>query len=109
MTKLDLNDKLAALYGLESSTMTDYDIYGNDFEFLLIDDSARMFDLMIEHDLRIRRLDESAEIFYYSFDEEEQEGRWIRVIAKYTDHESKVAAARYAIAMALVKLAESKC
>ena len=76
--------------------------------FHLIQDSWRMFELAVDNDLRIRQADESAEIFYYSFDEKEQEGRWISVSAKHKDHESKVAAARYAIAMALVKLAESK-
>ena len=108
MTKLELNEKLALLYGIEFSTMTYYDIYGNDFEVLLIDDSATMFDLAVDNDLRIRQTDDGAEVFYYSFDEGEQEGRWISIKAKYKDHGTKQSATRYAGAMALVKLAEKQ-
>ena len=102
LSKQELNEKLELIYPLSEADMCE------DNQIPLIQDSWRMFELAVDNDLRIRQADESAEIFYYSFDEKEQEGRWISVSAKHKDHESKVAAARYAIAMALVKLAESK-
>ena len=100
--KLELNDKLASLYGLDSSIMTDYDIYGNDFEVLLIDDSARMFDLMIENKLSVLTMDDGCMTLHYKEDSELSE----KFMNK--DHETTQAAARYAIGMALIKLAEDK-
>ena len=98
MTKRELNDKLAELYGLEVSMMTDYDIYGNDFEVLLIDDWNRLMPLAILNNIGFVAMNT---IVLAGIDE-------IEAKENYSDHESPDAAARYAIAMALVKLAESK-
>ena len=103
--KLELNDKLASLYGLDSYIMTDYDIYGNDFEVLLIDDSARMFDLMIENKLSITFYPFGV-LVYETTDEF---GNLVDEInADFKDHENPQAAVRFAIALYLVTLAESK-
>ena len=102
MTKLELNDKLAGLYGLKPFTMIGCDIPA-------IDDSAIMFDLMIEHNILL-------DFFWFNIDEVNPKyytarqkgfmGASDMVFLK--DHESPQAAARYAGAMALVKLAEIK-
>ena len=110
MTKLELNDKLADLYGINSKKSfwrLDPDV-GKSFHTitLLIDDSARMFDLMIEHDIFL-------DFFWLNFGEVKpkyytarQKGVFRSVDMIFLkDHETQQAAARFAIAMALVKLA----
>ena len=105
MTKLELNEKLDKLYGLESSILTDHDIYGNDFEVLLIDDSARMFDLMFEYQVLTTFYPSGVTAYQY----QDEYGFLVGDIdADFKDHESIQAAGRYAIAMVLTELAESK-
>ena len=95
MTKLELNEKLAELYGIKPyfQTIVGFDINeGNVYAYLpLIDDSARMFDLAIEQNI----------CACGKFDS-------IRNNALLKDHETTQAAARFAIALALVELKESK-
>ena len=104
MTKQELNKKLADLYGLHEAEMYEDNLVH------LIDDSSRMFELMIDNKIAF----ELSGLFYISGVEQEyvaarKIGVWPnRVIAFLKDHETPQAAARFAIALALVKLAESK-
>ena len=113
MNKLELNEKLAELYNINSKKSfwrLDTDV-GKSFHTitLLIDDSARMFDLMIEHNIVI----DSA---WISIDGKKSKYYTARLIGTMgaadivflKGRETPQAATRYAIAMALVKLAESK-
>ena len=113
MTKLELNDKLAGLYNLPSKkeeltywkerdeyTLTDYEYA----DILLIDDSARMFDLAVKNKIDLVHYGDGVEARY----EIKNDCFYYREGAIYIDHESPQAAARYAIAMALIKLAEGK-
>lgn len=102
MTKLELNNKLAELYGLVGThkRISGIDIIeGNIYAYdLLIDDWSRLMDLAVTNRLRIE---------IYEF------GVWIDykdtpLEILISDHESPQAATRFAIAMALVKLAEDK-
>ena len=102
MTKLELNDKLVELYDLEPFTMIGCDIPA-------IENSAIMFDLMIEHKI----IPDFGVVYIGSVKHEYVTARQIRTygssyIVFLKDHESPQAAVRYAAAMALVKLAESK-
>ena len=92
MTKLELNDKLEKIYPLSEADMCE------DNQIPLIDDSARMFDLMVEH--RIGTVPMTNNFLACTHDIESR--------ANYSAYESPQDAARVAIAMALVKLAESK-
>ena len=88
MNKQDLNNKLAELYELEPKLGKLY----------LIDDSARLFDLAVHH-----------KIGFVAMNNIVLAGRdSIQIVQHYSDHESPQAAARYAIALALIELAESK-
>ena len=111
MTKLELNENLALLYGINSKKSfwrLDPDV-GKSFHTitLLIDDSARMFELMIEHKVQILNtklwFQAKVELPTIILSQE-----WILHKEHFKDHETQQAAARFAIAMALVKLAESK-
>ena len=104
MDKLELNDKLAELYGLEPFTMIGSNIPA-------IENSAIMFDLMIEHNLlptfnfvwlNLGDIDEK----YYTVRLKNEMGATDMIFVK--DHETEREAALYAIALKLVKLAESK-
>ena len=88
MNKQDLNNKLAELYELEPKLGKTY----------LIDDSARLFDLAVQH-----------KIGFVAMNNNVLAGRdSIQIVQHYSDHESPQAAARYAIAMALIEMKESK-
>ena len=88
MNKQELNNKLAELYGLEPKLGKLY----------LIDDSARLFDLAVQHKIGFVAMNN---IVLAGKDD-------IGSKASYREHESPQAAARYAIALALIKLKESK-
>ena len=88
MNKEELNNKLAELYDLEPKLGKLY----------LIDDSAWLFDLAVQH-----------KIGFVAMNNIVLAGRdSIQIVQHYSDHESPQAAARYAIAMALIKMKESK-
>ena len=111
MTKLELNEKLAELYGIKPhfQTIVGFDVNeGNMYAYLpLIDDSARMFDLAVEHKVQILNtklwFQAKVELPTIVLSQE-----WILHQEHFKNHETPQAAARFAIAMALVKLAESK-
>ena len=88
MNKQELNNKLAELYGLEPKLGKLY----------LIDDSARLFDLAVQHKIGFVAMNN---IVLAGKDD-------IGSKASYREHESPQAAARYALAMALIKMKESK-
>ena len=113
MTKQELNEKLIDLYGLKHlfQTFAGFDenrniLYGY---MQIIDDSARMFDLMIEHDIFLDFFWDNINEVKPKYYTARQKGVFRSVDMIFLkDHETPQAAARYAIAMALVKLAESK-
>ena len=113
MNKRELNEKLAELYTINpkrSFWRLDPDV-GRSYHTitLLIDDSARMFELMVEHHILIDFGWFIADGFKNEFCTARQEDAWGATNAIYVkDHETPQAAARFAIATALVKLAESK-
>ena len=92
MNKQELNNKLAELYGLEPKLGKLY----------LIDDSARMFELALTNDIWIQPYNHLGFIYAHC--------RCNHEVNKtlYKDHESIEAAARYAIAMALIELKGKK-
>ena len=91
MTKLELNDKLSEFYGLKPFTMIGGDIPA-------IDDWNRLMPLAINHKIGFVAMNN---IVLAGRDD-------IEAKENYSDHESPDDAARFAIAMALVKLAEGK-
>ena len=114
MNKTELNNRLAELYGLQPFT---YFNFMQPFppspplkplQVLLIDDWNRLMDLAVNHGV------------YFDFEYDKNlnaigvYGMYIEFISDdlpyelFNDHESPQAATRYAIAMALVKLAEGK-
>ena len=101
MTKLELNEKLAELYSFEA-------MYYFKYPVLLIDDSARIFNFMVAHKICL----DYGEVYIDGVKNEcfyaGKKGYFINNDVFLKDHESPQAAACYAIAMALVKLAESK-
>ena len=115
MTKLELNEKLIELYGLKPlfQSFAGFDVNGGVvYEYLpLIADWNRLMPLALTHGLSI----ELGSIFSKDFVKKEyvlvrEKLAWVNsddpVYLK--DHESLEDAARFAIAMALVELAESK-
>ena len=88
MNKQELNNKLAELYDLKPKLGKLY----------LIDDSARLFDLAVQHKIGFVAMNN---IVLAGKDD-------IGSKASYREHESPQAAARYALAMALIKIKESK-
>ena len=96
ITKQELNNKLTELY-----VVAPY-FYNHNPYMLLIDDSARMFDLMIEHDIWVQPYHSLGFVYAHA----RKDVIFDKVYFK--DHESPQASAKYAGAMALVKLAESK-
>ena len=101
MNKLELNEKLARLYGVEETKFY-YDMISDgsfwENEVSLIDDWNRLMPLALSNKIVIEAMNTLV-----------LAGRDnIGSNASYSDHESIEAAARYALAMALVKLAKSK-
>ena len=111
MTKLELNEKLIELYGLKPlfQSFAGFDVNGGVvYEYIqIIDDSEIMFDLMVEHKVQILNtklwLETKVELPTIVLSQE-----WILHKEHFKDHETPQAAAKFAIAMALVKLAENK-
>ena len=109
MNKLELNNKLAKLYkifgthkricGIDSKKGN---IYAYD---LLVDDWSRLMDLAVDNNLSINQVInyQSGELFSVC-----ATSKTGSTHADFIDHESAQAATRFAIAMALVKLAEDK-
>ena len=102
MTKRELNDKLAELYGITAYSpihgLPDTEGYVPISVNLLIDDSARVFELAITHDIWIEPYNNLGFIYvHYRCNHD------VKKIL-YEDHESPQASARYAIALALIKL-----
>ena len=92
MTKIELNDKLAELYGLYEAEMYEDNLVH------LIDDWNMLMPLALQN-----------KIGFFAMNKIVLAGRDdIGSIARYSEHETIEAAAQYAIAMALIKLAESK-
>ena len=103
MTKLELNDKLAELSGIDRMhkricevDMKEGIIYTDD---LLIDDWTRLMDLSVYNQLSIH-VNKNDVLCTYEGDVISDEF--------FDDHESPQEATRFAIAMALVKVAELK-
>ena len=101
MNKQELNEKLASLYGVEKTKfycnmISDGSVWEN--EVLLIDDWDRLMPLAILNKIGFVAMND---IVLAGRDE-------IQDKQSYSDHETIEAAAQYAIAMALVKLAEIK-
>ena len=106
MTKLELNDKLAELSGIDRMhkricevDMKEGIIYTDD---LLIDDWTRLMDLAVDNRLHTDIFDEFTLIFCLSSKDNRMHHE------ENKKHESPYAATRFAIAMALVKLKEDK-
>ena len=93
MSKEKINEKLEELYGLEPCLSEPK--LG---KLYLIDDSARLFDLAVQQKIGFVAMNN---IILAGKDD-------VGSKASYREHESPQAAAKYAIAMALVKLKESK-
>ena len=106
MTKLELNDKLAELYGLVGTHkyISGIDIIeGNIYSYyFLIDDWSRLMNLAVDNDIWVQSVKEMFVVYAHKRGTIEFE----EVLFK--DHESPQAATKFAIAMALVKLAEDK-
>ena len=102
MNKLALNYKIATLYGVDPflQCMVGFDINeGNIYKYIpFIDDWNRLMPLALSNKIGFVAMNTIA---LAGIDE-------IEAKENYSDHESPEAAARYAIAMALVKLKESK-
>ena len=96
MTKLELNDKLAKLY-----TQCPFSLANLKY-VLLIDDWDRLMPLALRHDISVQPSSFLGLIYSHT------KANLLFEKAFYKDHESPEAAAQYAIATALVKLAESK-
>ena len=97
MTKLELNDKLAELYNIEP--------YINPLNLgkrYLIDDWTRLMDLAVDNRLHIDIFDVFTAIFWLSSKDNSMHHE------ENKKHESPQAATRFAIAMALVKVAKDK-
>ena len=92
MNKQDLNNKLAELYDLEP--FLSQPRLG---KLYLIDDSAKLFDLAVQQKISFVAMNN---IVLAGKDD-------IGSKASYREHESPQAAARYAIALALIKMKQS--
>ena len=94
MTKIELNNKLAELYNIDNCTYM-----GDRINTYLIDDWSRLMDLAVDNKLSIHINKNDVVCVHKSY----------VIMAEFFDeHESPQAATRFAIAMALVKLAEDK-
>ena len=101
MNKLELNDKLASLYPEIARLLEDAKSELS-YIYYIVDDSKIMFELALANDIWIQPFNNLGFIYAHA--------RRVVIFDKifYKDHESPLAASLYAIAMALVKLAESK-
>ena len=104
MNKFELNDKLADLYFIPKATEIGF-INGLRQELLLIDDWNRLMDLAVDNNLSINQVInyQTGELFSIC-----ATSKLGSTHADFIDHESPQAATKYAIAMALAKLAEDK-
>ena len=89
MSKEKINEKLEELYGLEPCVSQPK--LG---KLYLIDDSARLFDLAVQHKIGFVAMNN---VFLAGCDS-------IEIIEYYSGHETPSDAAKYAIAMALIEL-----
>ena len=104
MNKSELNNKLAELYGIEKLRIS----FEDDGErpapiivkILLIDDWSRLMDLAVHERLNIYM---NLDIVTCTNDKDV-----VEISEFMSDHESPQAATKYAIAMALVRVNESK-
>ena len=113
MTKLQLNDKLSALYKLPKSVINvtkftseiidgkQKDTYETDY-ILIIDCWNVLMDLAIDNDIWVQPYNNIGFVYVHKRE------KLNFIDTYYKDHESPKAATRFAIAMALVKLAEDK-
>ena len=114
MTKQELSDKLAGLYGIKPyfQTIVGFDVNeGNVYaDLLLIDDWNALMPLVLKNKVSLH----FAEVFNAKGANKEfvytsKTGVWIiHDSAYFEDHESPEDAASFVLAMALVKLAERK-
>ena len=106
MTKRELNDKLAELYGITAYSpihgLPDTEGYVPISVNLLIDDSARMFELAITHDIWIKPSSFFRLVYAHHRKSPEHRPEF------YEDHESPQAATRYTIAIELIRLKGEK-
>ena len=110
MTKIELNEKLAKLYGIEKLRIS----FEDDGErpapiivkILLIDDWSRLMNLAVDN--KVFDIFECRQTDSY-FSLRNRENFQNLQIFMNKEHESPQAATKYAIAMALVKLKEGKC
>ena len=103
MKKLELNDKLAELYGLDSGyTYVNENKYSDSITTLIIDDWSVLMDLAVDKNINYI-CSKNYGYCKVGFNFIGWETK-----ADYKDHESPQAATRFAIAMALVKLKEDK-
>ena len=103
MTKEELSNNLAELYGEYGGyEIVNENKYSDSITTLLIDDWNRLMPLSLEHDVWIQPYNSLGFIYAHA----RKDVIFDKVF--YKDHESPEDAAKYAVAMALVKLAESK-
>ena len=104
MTKLELNDKLARLYGEDSGyEIVNENKYSDSITTLLIDDWNGLMPLALKQQLHIEIYNWFVSVCHVRDDKPS-----FNFDAEFKDHESPEDAVRYAIAMTLVKFAESK-
>ena len=108
MNKLELNEKLAKLYP-EISRILENAESELSYIYYIVDDSARIFDLMLEYNILLDFdwLNAHGQMLKY-FTARVKDVFYDVEIEFVKDHDSESEAARFAIAMALVKLAEDK-
>lgn len=108
MTKEELSKRIGELYNVEmiKGAYVGYDgKYGVILkDVLLIDDSARMFELAVENGLNISTCGSEN----CTVTEMNRTQRYVKdfSVAKYADHPTKLEATLYAIGLALVKKKE---
>ena len=95
MNKEELNNKLAKLYDLEPKLGKLY----------LIDDSARMFDLSVQYSVDINYINDYG---FVVADIKINDEKFVKAFSEYKDYKTPSDSAKYAIAMALIELKESK-
>ena len=105
MNKLDLNYEIATMYGVDPflQCMVGFDINeGNIYKYIpFIDDWNMLMPLALQNKIGFVAMNN---IFLAGRDNIES----VESIGIYSEHETQEDAARFAIAMALVKLEESK-
>ena len=107
MTKQQLSERIAELYNVRASKY----VTGLE-DVMLIDDTARMFELAVEHDIYhvpneyFRDCKDSVDVYIDSGKLAQEYNPPVTVL--YKDHPTKLEATLYAIGLALVKKAEMK-